>query len=64
MQQHHGNDHDNKKSTAKRGPHRDWRFWVAIAMLIGMAIYVFTLDEAIRPGGEEVPAAIETDAAP
>jgi hypothetical protein len=69
-QQHHGNEHEHKKasghekSPAKRGPHRDWRFWTVIAMLVAIVLYVFSLDETLGPEGEEMPAAVAVDAAP
>ena len=32
--------------------HRDWRVWLGVLlMLIAMAVYVLTMDEAIVPGG-------------
>ena len=62
---HHG-DHDHQHAHAKgpalRGLHRDWRFWVAVAlMLVAMLIYVLSMDESLRPGGngQEQPAAVE-----
>ncbi len=40
-----GKSHDRKL-------HRDWRVWLGvILMLIAMAVYVLTMDEAIVPGG-------------
>ncbi len=45
----------------KRPIHHDWRFWVAIVLMLGaMGVYIATMDEAIRPGGkavQKVPAA-------
>ncbi len=68
-QQHHDHDHSRKSSSShqgatKRGPHRDWRFWTVIVMLVGIGIYILTLDEAVGPGGMEVPAAIDGADAP
>ena len=62
--QQHDHDHKHKESSshrraAKRAPHRDWRFWTVIAMLVGIGIYVLTLDEVIGPAGVEVPAAVD-----
>lgn len=35
-----------------RGLHKDWRTWAVIGlMLAAIGTYVFTLDEAIQPGG-------------
>jgi hypothetical protein len=59
---HTSHEHHGHKSPGKRRIHHDWRFWAVIAMLVGMAIYVMTMDEAIAPGvqpGQEVPAAAE-----
>jgi hypothetical protein len=58
----HGKDHQHEHQSPKKGIHRDWRFWVAIVMLVAMGIYVATMDEAIEPGGQvnqEVPADAE-----
>jgi hypothetical protein len=64
MSQKHEHSHDIHKSNDRpnKGLHRDWRFWAVILMLVGMVIYVVTLDEALGPGnqaGEEVPAMAE-----
>lgn len=63
-QQHHGNEHEHKKAKAKAAPHRDWRFWTVIAMLVAIVLYVFSLDETLGPEDEEMPAAVAVDAAP
>jgi len=57
---HSGHDHHDHPSKGKRPIHHDWRFWAVIAMLVGMAIYVMSMDEAVAPGvkpAQEVPAA-------
>jgi hypothetical protein len=37
----------------KRGIHRDWRFWVAVLLMLGaMGVYVATMDESVGPGGQ------------
>lgn len=66
MSQHHEHGHDHKhpqgEHLSKKKIHHDWRFWAVILMLLGMVIYVVTVDEAIEPGGpiqQEVPAAAE-----
>ena len=42
---------DRSRRAAWKRPHHDWRFWVAIAlMLTGIAVYVLTDSEALRPG--------------
>ncbi|MHB9072612.1 MAG: hypothetical protein ACYC6G_03725 [Desulfobaccales bacterium] len=42
-----------------RGLHKDWRTWAVIAlMLAAIGTYVFTLDEAIQPGGAATNAGV------
>jgi hypothetical protein len=58
--EHSNHEHHRHPPAGQRRIHRDWRFWAVIAMLVGMAIYVMTMDEAVAPGvkpGQEVPAA-------
>jgi hypothetical protein len=72
MSEHDERGHHRKhisESQKERGPtppfwrraHRDWRVWVAVAlMLVGMILYLMTMDESLQPGGkvnEPVPAA-------
>ena len=57
----HPSHHQGKKKTPKKkGLHKDWRMWaVVILMLIAMAAYFMTDDEALGPSGpprEEVEA--------
>ncbi len=58
---HHDAAHQGQKS--KKLIHHDWRFWTAIVlMVLGMAAYVLSFDESLRPGGvdePEVPMAAE-----
>jgi hypothetical protein len=59
---HHG-DHGHAKRAPSRGLHRDWRLWVAVAlMLAAMIAYVLSMDESLVPGGdgEKQPAAVDT----
>jgi hypothetical protein len=58
---HSGHKHQDHPPAGKRQVHRDWRFWAVIAMLVAMAIYIITMDEADAPG---VPPAQEVPAAP
>ena len=42
------------------GLHKDWRTWVVVGlMLAAIGIYVFTLDDSVRPGSpqQDIPAA-------
>ncbi len=63
---HHGHDHQGARHSGakdKKMIHHDWRFWTAIVlMVLGMAAYVLSFDESLRPGGvdeAEVPMAAE-----
>ena len=58
---HSPGQHRGHKTT-KRPPHKDWRAWVVVGlMLAGIAAYILSLDESIEPGGgndgQRVPAA-------
>ncbi len=68
----HGNLHSGKtkhfadsppgRKTGKWAPHRDWRVWVAVGlMLLAMVAYVMSFDESLRPGerNEQPPVAVE-----
>jgi hypothetical protein len=49
---HHNDQHSHSKANAPWRPHHDWRFWAAVVlMLAGMAAYVLSMDESLRPGG-------------
>ena len=54
-----GNDRPNAARHAakqKKMIHHDWRFWTAIVlMVLGMAAYVLSFDESLRPGGVDAP---------
>lgn len=57
---HEHHQHDHHATHGGKKIHHDWKFWAVILMLVGMGIYVLTMDEAFWPGGpvqEEVPAA-------
>jgi hypothetical protein len=58
----HNKDRHHEHQVTKKGVHRDWRFWALILMLVGMGIYVATMDESVGPGEpvqQEVPADAE-----
>ncbi|MCG8586731.1 MAG: hypothetical protein MI757_18670 [Pirellulales bacterium] len=59
MSDHHQHHH-SKKHGSKSAGGKNTLFVVAVVlMLVGMVIYVLTMDEEIRPGGEpgeKVPA--------
>jgi hypothetical protein len=58
----HRGGHGHAKRAPSRGLHRDWRFWVAIAlMLAAMVAYVLSMDESLQPGGngQEQPATVD-----
>jgi hypothetical protein len=54
----HAHSHAAKHGSNWR-PHRDWRVWGVVLMLIAMAAYVLSQNEALNPveEGEVVPAA-------
>jgi hypothetical protein len=56
---HHG--HGERPRAWWKQAHKDWRIWVAVVlMLISMVVYVLSMDESVRPGGNvepRVPAA-------
>lgn len=55
----HNHPHEPKGPWWKQ-PHRDWRVWVGIVLMIAaMAAYVLSIDESLRPGGvtQQTPAA-------
>jgi hypothetical protein len=64
----HSHHHDHQSGQGKHkldellrpGLHKDWRTWVVVGlMLAAIGIYVFTLDDAVRPGSpqKDTPAA-------
>lgn len=58
----HSSGSKNRKTPTRF--HKDWRAWfVIVLMLVGMAVYVLTMDEAVRPGGIPEPALTNTDIA-
>jgi hypothetical protein len=63
---HHGHrDHQhNHPPSARWRPHHDWRFWVAVVlMLAAMVAYVASMDESIWPGGKrQMQPAVPVDA--
>lgn len=47
---HSHQHHEKPENSYWTRAHKDWKFWVAVTlMLISMAVYVLTLDEAIQP---------------
>jgi len=47
----HSKDHHRSHNHPQRKVHKDWRLWLAVVlMLLGMVIYVVTLDESVLPG--------------
>jgi hypothetical protein len=59
--QHHHHGPEGGTPPRNRPIHHRWQFWVAvILMLVGMGVYVMTMDESLQPGGQvgpPVPAA-------
>jgi hypothetical protein len=62
--QHPGEHHDHKHEHHKPGwkPHRDWRVWAVVLMLLAMAVYVMTLDESVWPWGNQSAAPVPAEA--
>lgn len=58
---HQAHSQAGRPAPDRSGLHKDWRVWLVVGlMLAAMAIYLLTMDEALRPGGklqEAVPAA-------
>lgn len=64
----HGHNRDKAKHAHTPGPgmqwHKDWRTWLVIGlMLAAIGTYVFTLDDAIQPGGAAPTAAVPANPA-
>ena len=55
----HSHAHSGEHHRPGWQPHRDWRVWGVVLMLIAMAAYVLSQNEALSPvgDGEAVPAA-------
>ena len=58
---HHRDHNASPPGASRKPPHKDWRLWLAVLlMLAAMMTYVMTMDEAIPPGGavgQPIPAA-------
>ena len=53
----HGHHNHQTHPNAKKPIHHDWKFWVAIVlMLAAMGAYIMSDDESLQPGGGEGPA--------
>ena len=60
----HGHHHNHQTHPHDKRPiHHDWKFWVAVILMIGaMGVYVLSDDESLQPRGGEgqpVPAMAE-----
>lgn len=54
---HHGHLNHQTHPKPKRAIHHDWKFWVAVVLMLGaMVMYVRSDDEVLQPGGGEGPA--------
>ena len=61
MSQHHGKpSHEHKHGHSHKTPiqrHGKWFVLAVVLMIVGMVIYVVSMDEEIQPGGgDQVPA--------
>lgn len=58
---HHHPQHGSSNGHGPWRPHKDWRFWVAVVLMIAaMVVYVMSMDESLRPWGgvtQPMPAA-------
>ena len=54
MNQHnHAHGHGHHHPNQKNSPHKDWRLWVVVGlMLAALFAYVLSDDEAIQPAPE------------
>lgn len=58
---HKKQGHPHRAET-KKGIHKDWRAWVALALMLGaMVAYVLSMDESLRPGGQGEQVPIEAE---
>jgi hypothetical protein len=57
----HSGTHQHSHKPQSRAPHKDWRAWVVVGlMLAAMVAYILSDNESIEPDGEiqeSVPAA-------
>ena len=57
--------HDHETKYTKRKLHQDWRFIVAVVvMLIAIVVYVMTLDDTMAPGPAPASPTATTPANP
>ena len=64
MNQHHHDHHSPQHGHKSWKPHRDWRVWGVILMLIAMAVYILSFDESLPNRGPEQPADVAPADAP
>jgi hypothetical protein len=59
----HGHKHEqHHHSQRRRAPHKDWRVWTAVALMLGaMLAYVMSMDESLVPEGVPQPADVEAE---
>ncbi|MCO6048077.1 hypothetical protein NG895_29600 [Aeoliella sp. ICT_H6.2] len=56
---HNQHQHHNRRP----GPHKDWRVWTAVVLMLGaMVAYVMSMDESEVPGEPPQPAMDGLDA--
>ncbi len=49
---HTHKDDNHHEHAPRKGLHQDWRAWVVVLLMLGaMAVYIFSDDESIQPGG-------------
>jgi len=53
-----GRKHESRNDETLQGfgLHKDWRFWVAVGLMIAAIVaYVLSMDESMQPGGNAAP---------
>lgn len=56
-------DHHKHQEHRRPGPHKDWRVWTAIVLMLGaMAAYIMSMDESEVPDSVPQPAMDDMDA--
>lgn len=49
-------DHAHPRRHFWKHAHRDWRFWIAVVLMLAMIlVYVMTDDLSLRPGKPAIP---------
>ncbi len=53
---HDEHKHEHHAAARKQPPHKDWRLWVIVGLMLAAMIgYIMSMDESVEPGGAEEP---------